>query len=507
MIRQGGRGRRFGALLVTAGLLALASAPAALGVNRVYWGNGGNDTISYANLDGSGGGGELNISGATPSGPRGLVIDDTAMRIYWANQGNDTISYANLDGSGSGGELNISGTAPKKPHGLAIDPAAGRIYWANDDNTISYANLDGSGGDQLNISGSTPNSPYGAAIDPAAGRIYWANRGSNTISYANLDGSGGGGELNTSGAIVNDPHGVMVDRAAGRIYWTNVDSTIFYANLDGSGGGGKFSTSGGTDAGAIGMAIDPTTGRIYWGNLGGDTISYANLDGSGAGGLLNISGATPSDPRFVALFRAPSGAGAPQVAGGSSPGSVLSCSQGSWAPDLLGAFLYRAPLRFAYQWQRNGADLGGMSTSATYTASAPGSYTCRVTATNQAGSTSQMSAALSVVSNHFRFGKLKHNKKKGIDFLRVKVPGPGMVGINGRGIANFGLAAKGARTSAGHKWLRVKPATKGTKARELRERLERKGKVKVKVKVTYLPDGGIPKTRARKVMLLLERRR
>ena len=166
MIRQGGRGRRFGALLVTAGLLALASAPAALGVNRVYWGNGGNDTISYANLDGSGGGGELNISGATPSGPRGLVIDDTAMRIYWANQGNDTISYANLDGSGSGGELNISGTAPKKPHGLAIDPAAGRIYWANDDNTISYANLDGSGGDQLNISGSTPNSPYGAAIDP-----------------------------------------------------------------------------------------------------------------------------------------------------------------------------------------------------------------------------------------------------------------------------------------------------------------------------------------------------
>ena len=89
----------------------------------------------------------------------------------------------------------------------------------------------------------------------------------------------------------------------------------------------------------------------------------------------------------------------------------------------------------------------------------------------------------------------------------MKVPGPGMVGINGRGIANFGLAAKGARTSGGHKWLRVKPATKGTKARELRERLERKGKVKVKVKVTYLPDGGIPKTRARKVMLLLERRR
>ena len=75
-----------------------------------------------------------------------MAIDAAAGRIYWANQGNDTISYANLDGSGGGGELNISGATANKPHGLAIDPAAGRIYWANDDNTISYANLDGSGG-------------------------------------------------------------------------------------------------------------------------------------------------------------------------------------------------------------------------------------------------------------------------------------------------------------------------------------------------------------------------
>ena len=165
MIGQAGRGRRLGVLLIAAALLVLAATPAALGADRIYWGNG-NDTISYANLDGSGGGGQLNLSGATPSSPRGVAIDRAAGRIYWANQGNDTISYANLDGSGGGGELNISGTLPSKPHGLAIDPAAGRIYWANDDNTISYANLDGSGGDQLDITGATPDSPYGAAIDP-----------------------------------------------------------------------------------------------------------------------------------------------------------------------------------------------------------------------------------------------------------------------------------------------------------------------------------------------------
>ena len=42
--------------------------------------------------------------------------------------------------------------------------------------------------------------PCGLAIDAAAGRLYWANRDDNdSIDYANLDGSGGG-LLNTAGA-------------------------------------------------------------------------------------------------------------------------------------------------------------------------------------------------------------------------------------------------------------------------------------------------------------------
>jgi DNA-binding beta-propeller fold protein YncE len=390
IVGRPGRGRRIGVLLVAAVLIALASAPAALGADRIYWGNGGTDTISYANLDGSGGGGELNLSGATPSSPRGIAIDRPAGRIYWANQGNDTISYANLDGSGGGGQLNISGTTPSKPHGLAIDPGAGKIYWANDNNTISWANLDGSGGGQLDITGATPAAPYGAAIDPAAGRIYWANRTTNTISHANLDGSGGGGELNTSGANPNDPHGVVVDHAGGRIYWANLDSTISYANLDGSGGGGQLSHPGAPEFGAVGLAVDPTAGKIYWGNLGGDMISWANLDGSG-GGQLNLSGASPSGVRFVALLRAPSGAPAPQIAGGSTPGSVLSCSQPAWASDMLGSFLYLAPDAVTYGWTRNGAEIAG-ATDTSYTAFGTGNYRCRVTATNQAGPTSLTSA-------------------------------------------------------------------------------------------------------------------
>ncbi len=193
---------------------------------------------------------------------------------------------------------------------------------------------------------------------------------------------------------------MAIDRPGGRIYWANFhpsdsSTTISFANLDGSGGGGELNLSGATPSGTVGLAIDHEAGRLYFGNLGNDTISYVNLDGSGGGGQLNLSGATPSDPRFVALLRAPSGAGAPQIAGGSSAGSVLTCSQGAWAPDLLGSFLYRAPQSLAYQWSRDGAEIGG-ATDSSYTPSVAGTYSCRVTATNQAGSTSQTSAGLSV---------------------------------------------------------------------------------------------------------------
>src|ERR1035437_5953600 len=59
--------------------------------------------------------------------------------------------------------------------GLVFTPAtavADNIYWTNGgNNTISFAHLDGSGGDNLNTSGATVDSPIGAAINPATGLI------------------------------------------------------------------------------------------------------------------------------------------------------------------------------------------------------------------------------------------------------------------------------------------------------------------------------------------------
>jgi hypothetical protein len=403
-----------GVLVIAAGL-ALASVPAAFGADRLYWGNGGNNTISFTNLDGTGGGGQLNLSGATPGGPRGVAIDTKTGRIYWANQDSATISYANLDGTGQGGQLNLTGGTVTKPHGIAVDPAAGLLYWADTGGTIGYAHLDGSGGGDLNTTGATLDAPYGMTIDPTAGRAYWANLGNNTIGYANLDGSGGGGELDITGSHPNEPHGLAISHATGLIYWTNLVSTVSYTHVDGSGNGGELNLTGATEKGGVGLAVDPTTGKLFWGNLGsnGNPISFVNADGTGAGGLLDTSPATVSQARFPALLRSPSGTGAPQLTGGSTTHSELTCSKGAWAPDVLASFFYRAPQSFAYQWIRDDAEISG-ATDATYTPTVAGDYRCRVTATNAAGSTSQTSDARAVADTpDTKLTKVKMDLAKG----------------------------------------------------------------------------------------------
>ena len=338
------------------------AAPATLAANSLYWANFGANTISFASL-GNTGGGNLNTTGATVNGPSGVSFDPTAGRVYWANASGNTIAFANLDNSGGGGSLNTTGATVSTPEELAVDRANGKVYWANyANNTIGFANLDNSGGGgTLNTTGTTVNGPIGIAIDPSTNRIYWANFNNNTISFANLDNSGGGTTLNTTGTTPQSPFGVALDPVNGRIYWANqggsANTGIGFANANDTGGGGTINTLGAAVMGASGVAVDPAANKVYWANEM-DGISFANADGSGGGGNLSVTGTTlattPGVPNGPALLESPSAVSQPAISGGSVAPTMLSCSQGKWASDLIGSLLYRAPQSFSFSWSVNG---------------------------------------------------------------------------------------------------------------------------------------------------------
>jgi DNA-binding beta-propeller fold protein YncE len=404
--------------------------------DSIYWTSFADHAIQGAALAGGGNVDTLydRLHGA--EGPRGVAIDSAAGRIYWANQGDNRVRGAPLAG-GTVDSLYGPGQVVGLPGGVAVDPAAAKIYWANEsDNTIRGASF--AGGGIANSIYDSPargvNGPGGVAIDPPAGRIYWTNSEDNTIRGAPL-GGGTASPLYGAADGVSGPAAVAIDPAAARIYWTNfVDNTIRGAPLA---GGGPVATLYGAADGVsrpIGVAIDPPAavritpiinepstftgwlgtaggrvrnwfldwlgrtpaGRIYWANDGDNTIRGASLAGGGSvDTLYSGTGQGVNWPRFLAVLRAPLGTGAPAISGGGQLGQRLSCSRGAWAADLVGSFLFRAPQSFTYQWALGGSDISG-ATLAAYTPTASGSYTCRVIATNRAGSTAQTSAAVAV---------------------------------------------------------------------------------------------------------------
>jgi len=399
--RRPGRTRALGRALL---LTALVACPARA-ADRIYWCNtdipmvGDNIKIGFANLDGSGGG-DLPIPG-TAQMILGIALDPAGGRIYFT-YADDTIRYMRFDGSG-GDVVPVTGATLSAAEGLAIDHAARRIYWVNRiAGKVSFANLDtGSGGD-LVTPGATVLQPKGVVVDPGTGRVYWTNAdiaaGQPGISFAKLDGSGGG-DLPLTGATLDQPIGLTIDPGAQRVYWGNAGGTkISVAGVDGT-NASDLSVSGATVFEPIGMALDPVAGRIYWANYGVNKLSFANLDGSN-GADVSVTNATVYRPGFVSLLDHPTGDGPPDVTGEATVGSTLSCSDGSWAPDVPPSSFYRAPESLAFQWSRGGVDIGS-ATARTVVASAPGDYRCRVTATNAAGSSSQTSAPVTVMQPTF----------------------------------------------------------------------------------------------------------
>jgi hypothetical protein len=495
---------RFPAFLaVFACALLLSAASSALGhaADRIYWTNfDGPEPLTYADLSG-GAVTPLSIAGTTAKVPNGVAIDPAGGRVYWANSTGSNISFANLDGSG-GGVLDTAGATVDLPIGVAIDPATRLIYWANQDgDKISFAKLDGSGGGDLNTTGATVDFPTAVAIDPAEGRIYWSN-GDNpgSIAYAALNGSGGADLPISGSATLEYPLGLAIDQAAKTIYWTSDNAgKISVANLNGS-DSHDLKTNGAKVTNPYGLALDPESGRIYWGNTVTESIGSALIDGSG-GANLPLSIPKGSAPNFPVLYETPRVTEAPKLTAlppKAGPkikrkphtpaplpkliGSRISCGAGSFAPDLVESFLYRAPTSVATSLTRENLAV------AMQPADTPGDYRCQSVGTNVAGTTAATSPPLAI----FELAKARANRRMGTVKVILLLPEePGALGPIGK---HVGVAVPSREETSGRTAITLRLTGRR------RAKLAASGKLSSVVRLGFSPSGGGTSTLAVRVV-------
>ena len=91
--------------------------------------------------------------------------------------------------------------------------------------------------------------------------------------------------------------------------------------------------------------------------------------------------------------------------------------------------------------------------------------------------------------NHFSFGALTRDKRRGTAVLTAIVPGPGELTVGGSGVVAASQAGKAVH-AGGAGAVELPIQAQGKK----RRKLKRKGKVSVDVSVTYTPSGDLPGT-------------
>src|SRR5205823_2956440 len=81
-----------------------------------YWANNNPSpgVISFARLDNTGGS-DLPTGTANVDGPEGVAIDELGGKIYWVNTSGEKVSFARLNGTGGGGDLDTTNATVSNP--------------------------------------------------------------------------------------------------------------------------------------------------------------------------------------------------------------------------------------------------------------------------------------------------------------------------------------------------------------------------------------------------------
>ncbi|MGA9859294.1 MAG: beta-propeller fold lactonase family protein [Solirubrobacteraceae bacterium] len=323
---------------------------------------------------------------AAGTSPDGLAISPDGKSVYVANQ----LSISQYD-VGAGGALsakmpatiNVPGASLQQ---VAISPDGRSVY------VVDYAGGDvlqydvGAGGA---LSPKTPatvasgTNPEGIAVSPDGTSVYVVNRGEKDVALLHV---GAGGKLSKVGTTVagSEPTFVAVSPDGKNVYVVDRNGGIAAGAVlqydVGSGGVLLPKTPASVTAGlnADGIAMGPDGKSVYVSNNQSSDVSQYDV---GSGGALS-----PKTPATIAAGLGAAGVGVVPDQGpvasftaSAAPAGSPTRFDGSTSSDTDGTIA-------RYDWSfGDGTSAAGGSATPTHTYSAPGTYTVRLTVTDDGG--------------------------------------------------------------------------------------------------------------------------
>lgn len=434
---------------------------------------------------------DLSASGENAIEPDVAFGSDGKATVAWTRfNGSEWVVQARrlaASGSPEGVAVDVSaaGGAALQPHVAVLSNGAASIVWKQLGGS-TYAVKErrlGSGGlspsvHTLSPAGVDAHEPQVAAGGDGSETVVWAlDDGSGRVVQARRIGADGTPaadtvDLSTAGVNVSAPSVAAGGGSSVAVAWRRFDGLRDRLQVAAFGLPAVSIDPGSQDFGTRIVASGPSQPRSFTiGNPGSTalTISSVALQGAGAG-QFHLQ--DPSSCASATL----------------APGQTCQV-QVTFDPTAVGGF--QAELKVDSNAYLGGAVGTVQGTGVNASPSVGGSASAPISG---AGIPSTVPP-----SNEFRLGRVKLDRKRGTAQLEAQVPGPGSLRLGGRGVAALPRKKGRARvvSAQGTVFLALGAAGKAQKT------LLKRGSVKLRVQVSYLPDGGTQRTKSRNVQLRL----
>jgi DNA-binding beta-propeller fold protein YncE len=319
-------------------------------------------------------------TGVVPAqtGPSALAISRAGTRLFATNAGSDSVSRYAVAQFG-GGLTPIVGTTTTGdgPDGIAITPDGAHVYVANGTaGTISI--LDGEAAATSFTAVDAGTGVSGLAVAPDGSRLYAANTGDDTISGWTIGSEGSLAALpNSPYPAGNGPRGLALTPDGSRLLsadsaGSTLSSYVIATN-------GALSAPVSTDVstpltGVTAVAISPDGKHAY--GAGSSTVAAYDLAAAGA---ITLRGAStpPTGGSHSALAITPDQGPEAKLDPIPQPAGSASAFQGGPSTDPDGSIA-------KYAWDF-GDGSTGTGANPTHTYAQPGTYTVRLTVTDDEG--------------------------------------------------------------------------------------------------------------------------